>query len=376
MKKSLRFICLTFVFVLIYGGITLMHSFPLNTQAYVEKKYAGWNGVLQAWVCSRWSPDGSFIQWLNRCASGFEKNHEGVYIEFIPVQPDAIHDMNTHGLPAPDLIFFSPGVISDPDMLMELQPANILREDLKNYGQSLALPVALGGYIWAYNTERLDDVPQTPGDLINPILPTSAAGQNFSAALLGLLSATAENEKTEFTAPDSGIDLGLPTSAASDTLFSENALNLFMDGGLSCIPVDARSLARIARLSESGRGPNWKTSPSGEITCTDQILLAAIPIQVISERRELAQAFISMLLAADSQAALADIGAFSATGESIHSSFSIYAEMDILLNSRSLWLPGCFSEYSASNSEAIVRRFFKGELSAKNALRLMGFEGM
>lgn len=375
MKKFLRIICLTFVSLLICTGIGLMHRFPIDTQPYVEKKYAGWNGVLQAWICTRWNPGGSFIQWLNRCASAFEKNHEGVYLEFTPVQAETIEHMNASSLPLPDLIFFSPGVARNPDAFVMLQYSDLVRSDLRDYGNGRATPVALSGYIWAYNTALREDVPRDADSFTGLVLPKDGDGQCFSAALLGLLSSVPGEQEDEFILPDSGIDLGLPTSSMDETLYSADAMDLFLDGELSCIPVDAKALAQLNRQRENGRGPDWKPAGSGEIACTDQVLMAAIPEQADSSGRAvLASEFITSLLAEDAQAALADIGAFSVTGECIHSDFSVYAEMDVLLNSRRLWLPSCFSEYSASNPEGIVRSFLRGELSAKNALSLLGFE--
>ena len=355
----------------------LMRRFPVDAQPFVEKKYSGWNGVLQVWICTKWNPGGSFLQWLNRCASGFEKNHEGVFLEFTPVQAETMREMNTSGLRLPDLILFSPGVISNPDVLMNIQTVDALRSELKNYGQGKALPVALGGYIWVYNTALCDGVPRTAGTLSLPLLPEDADGQSYSAALLGLLSETEISGENEYSLPDTGIDLGLPASASGESLYSADVLDMFIDGELPCIPVNANDIARLNRLRESGKGPDWQAATSGEIACTDQLLLAAIPEQPdTSGRSALVQEFMAFLLQPDAQAALADVGAFSVTGETIHAGFSIHAEMDALLNNRPLWLPNCFSEYSAANAEAIVRRFLNGEISAKNALRLLGFEGM
>lgn len=355
----------------------MMQYFPLDAQPYVEKKYAGWNGVLQAWICTQWNPGGSFISWFNQCAEDFEKIHEGVYLEFTPVSAEAMRGINTLNLPAPDLLFFSPGKISNPDTLVSLPVCNSIRKDLKHYGKDTAIPVALGGYIWALNTVLCDSVPQTTDDLIGTILPADTDGQCFSAALLGLLSGATPHSDFEYSPPDNGIDLGLPVSSANEILSPADILDLFSEGELPYIAADAKMLAKLKRLTDNGKAPDWKTTATGEIACTDQVLLAAIPKrQENIERFKLAQEFIDFLLQEDVQASLADIGSFSVTGKNIHSDFSIYTEMDALLNSRPLWLPACFSEYSVSNSQTIVRRFLSREIDAKNALRLLGFEGM
>lgn len=376
MKKSFQLLCLTFVVILVMAGIHFSSSFPVDSQPYVEKKYAGWNGVLQAWVCTRWSPDGGFIRWLNACASEFEKSHEGVYLEFTPVQEDTMRAMHAGGMRMPDLVFFSPGVISNSDGLTPLQPSNAVRSDLRDYGSGHALPVALSGYIWAYNSLLCDGAPQNPGELTALSLPEDQDGRSFTAALIGLLSDIPGGDEEEQIMPDTGIDLGLPASS-EQAAGSEGALDKFIDGELPYIPVSSEEIACLSRLQESGRGPDWRFSLSGQIACSDQLLMAGIPDQGNEpERAALAEAFISSLLTDTFQAGLADIGAHSVTGQRIHSDFSVYAELDILLNSRPLWVPDCFSEYSVSNPATIVRGFLNGNFSAKNALSLMGFEGM
>lgn len=371
MKKALQFICMGFVALLFCEGIALLSSFPVDTQPYVEKKYSGWNGVIQAWIYTKWNPDGSFIRWLNSCASKFEKAHDGIYLEFIPVQEEPLQDMGASGIPVPDLIFFSPGVITNHNMLSSLEDKAAIRDDLKNYGNGKAVPVAIGGYVWAYNTSLVGNAPRTADELSSPVLPEDVP----YATLIGLLSGAFNETSEEMDLPDSGLNLGLPTSAGKGTLHFPDATDRFIEGELSCIPVDARALGRLGRLRESGKGPAWSTAAAGELTCTDQILLAAVPVQETNlDRAMLAEEFISFLLEEEAQDALAGIGAFSVTGRRIHSDFSIYSEMDAMLNHLPLWLPDCFSEYSISNSDSIVRRFLRGEISAKNALNLLGFE--
>lgn len=375
MKKFLRLICLCFVCLFISTGMMLMYRFPVDTQPFVEKKYAGWNGVLQVWICSKWKPGGSFIRWLNHCSSSFEKAHDGVYLEFTPVQPEVMCKADGSGLYMPDLVLFSPGVFINSGILKELHFFESLRNDLRDYGGGKAVPLALGGYVWAYNPSLCRNAPESAADFLSATLPAGTNEHFYNAALLGLLSDTSRKDDTELSMPDTGIDLGLPSSGSK--LYTDSPLDMFIDGRIPYLPVDAQDIARLAQLTERGIGPDWQTEVSGEIACTDQILLAAIPWQQEdSERSKLAEMFIGHLLQPDAQTALADIGAFSVTGETIHPSFSVYAETDTLLNSRLLWLPVCFSEYSVANSDAIVRRFLSGEISAKNALRLLGFEGL
>lgn len=291
MKKSFQLISLSFVVLLIGVGIQLFRSFPIDTQTYIEKKYAGWNGVLQAWICTDWNPGGSFIRWLNSCASEFEKQHDGIYLEFTPVPRAAMLSLETGDLPAPHLIFFSPGILDNRNLLSNIQTSSKIRADLNNYGEGRALPLALGGYIWAYNPLLCQHPPHTPDEAIDFLLQLDFPGQSYSAALIALLSTDAATPVQPM--PEIGIDLGLPVSNVSNPLYSSEALDIFIDGGIACTPVASKDIARLARLRENGRGPEWLLAATGEVACTDQILMAGIPIQHCkTEQAMLAETFM------------------------------------------------------------------------------------
>lgn len=374
MKKYFQLICLGFVSLIIGGGLRLMYTLPVDTKPYVEKKYVGWNGVLQAWICSDWEPGGSFVRWLNRCAVEFEKNYEGVHLEFTPISTEPLNALADSSIRKPDLLFFSPGTLTNSELLMPLKSCDSIRKDLHDYGNGFALPIALGGYIWAYNTSLCEGPPASIDEITTLVLPTA---KGYSTALLGLLSDIFGRDASQPALPNSGIDLGLPVSAVQKILFSDTALDLFINGELPYIPISSKDLKRLAGLRDNGKGPAWQLCASGSIICTDQLLMGSIPTQHDeNERARLSEEFLLFLLNDESQSELADIGAHSVTGETIHSGFSFYAELDALLNSRSLWLPSCFSEYSSENSEAIVRRFLNKDFTAKEALNMLKFEGM
>ena len=75
MRKSLHFIALIFVLALVLVAGQILQRLPADSQPYVEKRYAGWNGVLRGWICAEWSCSGSFVRWLNACAAMFERSH-------------------------------------------------------------------------------------------------------------------------------------------------------------------------------------------------------------------------------------------------------------------------------------------------------------
>ena len=112
MRRFARCVCVLLLAALAVGAVRLARDLPPDRQRYVQQKYAGWNGVLRAWVCADWKCDGSFIRWLNACAATFEKQHEGVYVEFTPVSREAMRTLRTSGIRPPELLLFSPGVLS------------------------------------------------------------------------------------------------------------------------------------------------------------------------------------------------------------------------------------------------------------------------
>ena len=332
MKRSLHMICL-FLSAALIGGVALISPYlPADNGVFVEKRYAGWSGVLRCWVAADWTCAGNFNSWLNRCAASFEKKHEGVYLEFTAVSPQAIREMGGEGLRPPEILFFSPGILSDSHML----------ENWK--------PLCMGGYIWVYNCALMDE-----NDLISM--------QAGSMAELALLS----GDMAKPVIPEPGIDLGLP-------VLSQNAdisLDSFIDGEIPALCVNQAELARLIRMRENGRGPDWACRISGEYALANQLLLGGIVRQNdenASERTPLARDFLAHLLTEDCQKMTADIGAFPVTNIMAYSDFSPYSDMEQLLRSRTLLTPPVFSEYSAEAEAAIVRNYRSGKISAREGI--------
>lgn len=372
MRKSLQLLCLICVLALIVAAARIFPRLPADSQSYVEKKYAGWNGVLRGWISSEWSCGGSFVRWLNACVAGFEKRHEGVYLEFTEVDAAAMADLGDSGIRPPELVLFSPGVQVDAARLLPLDAQAAL-----NCGSDRALPVAMGGYIWVYNRALCDGAPTINDQDVLTLLP-DGGGRSFSAAAVALLSGESDGG-AEITLPDPGLDLGLPAMAQSDieVIQSEDALTDFINGKLPYLIVTQAELARLIRLRDAGRGPDWVCAATGEVACADQLLLLGIVDQSdeAGEQREaLAAEFAAYLLGEDCQKKLADIGGFAVTDVQLYSSYSAYAPMEALLRSRSLAVPDAFSEHSVADAGAIVREFLRGNIDAKAALMQLGLE--
>ena len=380
MRKALTVLCALIAAALFPIAALISRGLPADTGSYVEQKYAGWNGVLQAWVCCAWNTGGSFISWLNGCAADFERAHNGVYIEFTPVDETSMREMMEGKLRRPELIFFSPGVLTDSDGLNALDYPGRLRRDLRL--DNHALPVAMGGYIWVYNTALADGAPAR-----NEALPltslTDGGGRSFAPALIALLSDVPEGDAREIPLPDTGIDLGLPANAQSGDatdnptmVQAEDALEQFIRGELPRLAVTQAELSRLNRLQENDRGPDWVCAASGQFAWADQLLLLGSMHPdgtAAAEREALAQEFSASLFMEKAQQALAKIGAFSVTGETIHSAASVYAQMDGLLASRPLATPEFFRAYSC-DGEDTVRAYCAGQCSEEEAFARLGLK--
>ena len=330
MRKVLTIICALILTALFPAAWCISRGLPADTGSYVAQKYAGWSGVLQAWVCCEWECGGSFVTWLNRCAAQFEKQHEGVYIEFTPVSAQTLGSIGENGMRSPELVFFSPRVLADASILAEIGAPDALRSELRL--DEHALPVAMGGTIWVINRELTDTV--DPDAIIVP--------DGFAPAVEALLSGAGAQE--EIAPIDPGLDLGLPAFSQSGEDI-QSLLDRFVDGELPCLPVTQAEIASLARLRDAGRGPDWECVAAGEYAYTDQLLLAGLTGDG-EERHALAREFAHQLLEDDNQKRLADIGAFAVTGQAVHDMHSPYAPLDALLNSRSLAVPDVFSEHS------------------------------
>lgn len=336
MKRSLHIICLICAGALIGSMALLSPLLPTDGSVYVEKKYAGWSGVLRGWVVSNWSCAGSFNAWLNRCAAEFEKTHEGVYLEFTSVEPQAMENLSASGLRAPELVFFSPGLFTDPELLAEWTP------------------LCMGGYARVMNPDA--------ADLPDAALPDDA-GRSFRLAAIGLPCSAVG---AEIKLPESGLDLGLPTISRID----EISLESFLQGELHSLVVSQKELGRLAALREQGRGPSWECVQAGGFMLADQLLIGGALRQEdesADERTPLALEFLEQLLSEESQRALTSIGAFSVTALQIYPASSPYAVMEGLIQALPRIAPNFFSPYPADDFEGIVRNYAARIVSTEQA---------
>ncbi len=372
MKRLLHLLCLLMVAMLLPAALLVSRGLPADTHPYVERKYAGWNGVLRAWVCAQWDCAGRFVRWLNACAEDFERAHDGVYIEFTPVSIEELRSAGSGGIRPPELALFSPGAIADPALLSATEAPGALREELRSIGGGFAWPVAMGGYIWVYNRALADGAP-VPGDAV--AIPIDDAAHSYSAAAVALMSEAPGEDLPESEPQGDGIDLGLPASATVESeraglVLAEDALSRFIAGEVPAVAVTQAELARLIRLRDAGKGPDWDCAAAGQLAYTDQLLLLGLINQPDGEgaqRLALAREFGESLLSEEAQARLADVGAFSVTGARIYDGLSAYASLDALLNGRELLAPASAWASSVKCGE-LLRALASGSLAPEEAL--------
>ena len=308
-KKWRSALCMAVIALCLPAIVWTARRLPVQTRPLIEKKYAGWSGVLRIWVYEGWTDGDSFAGWLNRCAAIFEKRHGGVYIEARYVDPAALVSLETSGVRPPDMILFPPGVLDSAEGLA-LVDDSAVRPALRGLGGGYAVPVALGGYGWAVNVEAE-----------GASIPPDEDWRSWSRAAAALGAPVEPEAELELTPP--GIDLGLPAvSAMEEITVQADALTQFINGNLGAVAVTQRELARLTRLSDQGRGPEWTFLP-GQGAYTDQVLYLAV-LAGDEEVEALSKEFALCLLADESQSLLAKWGAFPTTAADSGAAGSLY----------------------------------------------------
>lgn len=353
MRKFLSIICALILALLVPGAYLLSRSLPADNGRYISEKYSGWSGVLQAWVCCDWEAGGSFISWLNSCAAQFERQHEGVYLEFTPVSAAAMEGLGENGIRAPELVLFSPGILRDPSRLAELGFPDALRQDLRR--DERAIPVAMDCCIWAVN-------PGAGGS-------TVCAPENMPG-VIGLLGEAAEAPAVP-EAP--GLDLGLPAFARAALQIDEDAMDSFLGGGAYRICADGAKLKQLMNLRESGRGPDWQIEGTGGFVCADRLLLLGATAGQSTETLELCREFARYLLGDAAQDALTIAGAYGVTGRSIYPAHDPRSIADGRIQALPLAAGNPFSEHSSRDAAAIVRSAAALAISPREAAAKFGF---
>ena len=376
MRKLRTALCLLVLIATIPAVIHIKGSLPPDTQPMIERKYGGWSGVLRLWVREDFpvGVDG-VAAWLNRCAASFEKRHPGVYIQ--PEYVDA-SALSAEGVLPPDMVLFSPGGV-DPSRLAALPPdvGARLRAGLPR--DARAVPVMLGGYVWAYNAALLDAIPDSWRDAgVTVAVPPDGPDRLWSAALLALCSSKYSKGGDPRREAAGEIELGLgretPSSTPAPTPSGgalscrlpdgfapdPDAWRTFINGDAAAMPVTAREVRRLEALSGMGKGPDWRLGAAGAAAFTEQVMYIGALAQPDAEKLELCRAFIALLLDDESQGALHSVGAFSVTGaDSGYAAGDALRPIDQMLRQSTLIAPNPFDAYWQRDAADIVRDFWR-----------------
>lgn len=368
MRKARITICLLMLALTVPAAYTMHKALPTNRQPMIERKYGGWSGVLRLWVRESWQDNCS--AWLNRCIAIYEKRHPGVYVQ--PEYVDA-GALSAEGLLPPDMIMFPPGAL-DGNGLTGLDLDAPLRPCLPRNDR--AVPVMLGGYLWACNAELLEGLPDSWREAGATVCaPEDDADHQWGAALLALCSSKHNPAQAGPTdAPRDEIELGLageateatpsPTQGTLSCLLPEgfaqdgDAWRRFINGEAAAMPVTAREIRRLQALSNQGKGPDWHLGAAGDAAFTDQVLYIGMCESQDPEKRLLCNAFINHLLTDECQKMLGRIGACAVTGaDSGYAPADDLCRMDQLLRDLPLIVPAPFDTAWREDVGRIVREF-------------------
>ena len=384
MRKLRSIFCLACLMVLALLALQAKRVLPQDNSGLVAEKYAGWSGVLRLWTFDGWQSGGSIAGWLNRSIAGFERQHPGVYVQPQAVDAGAIASLGESGISPPDMLLFPPGLLDGADGLLPLVGAPELRPELARSGTVdgvlRAAPVAMGGYMWAWNTALIEAIPGSWRKIdAMPAVPMDDAWHCWSAALLALCAGQRSEAGPETGSGGADIDLGLAGEAATPAPTSApnpksaalcelpegfapdpDAWRRFINGEAAAVAVTQREICRLQALSDQGRGPDGRLDAGGA-ALSDQLLFLAV-VDKPDAQRTLCQAFVGHLLSDACQGELHRAGAFSVTGaESGYPAGDPLAQMDAALRSEGLCAPGAFGSGWREAAAIAARRYIDGK---------------
>jgi len=383
-KRIFGLSCFLTWFLLAFLGISLAKSPQTHQEFIFNQRYDTPSGVVRVWVYEGWQPGkSSLVRWLNGCAALYERQNDGLYLYITPVEESVMLSIGNGEFTPPDLVFFPPGLYeTDPNFISIRNVTNSsnLRREFSSLPDCV-LPVAMGGYCWAYSGE--EEFPADLSQLRAAAYPDSRYHTWSAAAILSATYTYAQDSSIEESMP--GLDLGLaespenaptpvPTSdpqngqktfPGADFRFSSEILREFCDG-LPAILISQRELYRLNELADA---PDFRILRTGESMLADQLFLAAVPE---GPRSDAAADFVSYLLSEECQARLSEIGCFSVTG--LTGLYPPGSQMGVLEQSVAeahLAVPPAFSGYWRETAPALFEKCRAGELDAFSAARLL-----
>lgn len=251
MKRIFLFIGAVFFAV---AGVLVAKKLPADNSKLIEKKYAGWSGVIRIWAeeeCGAGS-------WLNACAETFERSHPGIYINVQELPGETISAYATSGVNPPDILIYNSGVLSDTSLLSPIAAAYPLRDGIRQ--EAYAVPVLLRPRFWIYDPTVYEAL---PGDMYEV---RSACSADDIFALVALCTGLRPAEGAAAALP--GIDIGLtgdteatpaPTGGVAcrvspDIITDQSPRKLFSDGDISAFIGGVGDVLRLDDCAAAATG--------------------------------------------------------------------------------------------------------------------------
>ncbi|MDR1569222.1 MAG: extracellular solute-binding protein [Oscillospiraceae bacterium] len=296
LKKLTALGCVALTVFLLWRMPSLISGYPVNRDGLIRRK--SWEGVLRVWICQDWSS--TLPAWLSRQITAFEKEHKGVHVRVQKVAPGAWE--NEASVP-PDILLFSPGMLSAPqDILIPFAPSEeFLPETLRSgrwMGEQYALPVALGGYAVLFNEGLFP-----PGvALIDPQPIKKQQRYALNVARGGALAA--------LIGWDEGVraarTLRMPEEFGTST--SDQAYAAFVAGNVGALVCSIDHARKFAAREAAGKGFAYRIETPLSGFCDQIAMIGRIRRDTNDGRSDMANEFVWFVTGKAAQDTLANFG--------------------------------------------------------------------
>lgn len=260
------------------------------------------SGVISLWHIVGFKPyQGSMGAWLSDRAAAFEKKHFGVFINVTAMTPEECEERLQRGERADAYSFpmgwgYAERFAPLPEVKGELLPA--LAPTGRQGGAAYAVPYAMSGYFLLVNS-RLE---QEKG----VSLPEEAWREGLQSAVDALTYTYGKKEKQRYGLSGDPLQaalLGLKCKLAPyDSFKSEDAAMALSD---------IRAVGDLERLQGAGKGFTFRAWPVGNYT--DLVQYLAIARDTEEAKLPYIQAYFELILRADHQATLLELGLLPVT---------------------------------------------------------------
>lgn len=355
MALRYRFLLLGVALLSVFLAFNSLSMFPFPKDDILSEKNKEFSGVLRLWISEEDSPSAKGLSaWLKSESTRFEKKYDGVFVQITPVSKETLSSFSYAAELPPDMIVFSPGILTSAQGLVPVQVSSDLREEFNSYESGYCTPITMGASFWAI---RKGVSPPLTGKTL------LFEKERAQSALYALKSDLAE---TKTPGARYGVDLGLPiydnespeTKSESpgaiipgkDSKISDNACAYFING-----EGDAAFLSHKALVSLM----NASSAPEFEIAITeefysDQLALFAVTETGANGAKEICERFLRHLLSDDAQKRLESTKAFSVTNAQIYAGKARYQEIEMLLSSMKILPAPAFSDHKQAAQDTLT----------------------